>query len=179
MSSPSIGVTNVVFIRWTMSWVIRSPSCSASRISRASPVSSGHSWSISWSMRAARSVFCPASLKRSKNTLSRGTRLGSRTGRKLPIREDIGHPFGGPTVPQLGALRFLGAIPPGARTGPEEGWDFRDAARVQPKERVRPRPDRDRALGVVAEGEAGNPQIGRLLLDAARIREDRRGLGLE
>ena len=34
MSSPSMGVTNVVLRRWTMSWVIRSPSCSALRMSR-------------------------------------------------------------------------------------------------------------------------------------------------
>ena len=36
MSSRSIGVTKVWLRRWMMSWVIRSPSCSASRISRAS-----------------------------------------------------------------------------------------------------------------------------------------------
>ena len=36
MSSRSIGVTNVWLSRWMMSWVIRSPSCSQTRISRAS-----------------------------------------------------------------------------------------------------------------------------------------------
>ena len=34
MSSRSIGVTKVVLSRWMMSWVIRSPSCSALRMSR-------------------------------------------------------------------------------------------------------------------------------------------------
>ena len=43
MSSRSIGVTKVELSRLTMSWVIRSPSDSALRMSRARPVSSGHS----------------------------------------------------------------------------------------------------------------------------------------
>ena len=38
MSSRSIGVTKVELSRWMMSWVIRSPSCSALRISRPRPL---------------------------------------------------------------------------------------------------------------------------------------------
>ncbi len=41
MSSRSIGVTNVWLSRWMMSCVIRSPSCSQIRISRASSLRSG------------------------------------------------------------------------------------------------------------------------------------------
>ncbi len=41
MSSRSIGVTKVELSRWMMSWVILSPSCSALRISRPRPASSG------------------------------------------------------------------------------------------------------------------------------------------
>ena len=42
MSSRSIGVTNVWFSRWMMSCVIRSPSCSQIRMSRASSLRSGY-----------------------------------------------------------------------------------------------------------------------------------------
>src|SRR5918999_834627 len=67
-----------------MSWVMRSPSCSQIRISRASSLRSGKSASISSSSRAARKMLPPASSKRSKNWRSRGARtLGRRTGRKL------------------------------------------------------------------------------------------------
>src|SRR5436190_17514846 len=178
MSSPSMGVTKVVFVRWTMSCVIRSPSCSARRISRASPRSSGQVWSISCRSLAARSVFCPASLKRSKNTRSRGTRLGSRTGGNLPIREDLGDPFGGPPVPKFRAFRLLGPVPRcGAVT--QQTWDLRDAARVEPEQRVGPCTDGHRALGVGTQGEQGNAEVGCLLLDPAGVRENRRGLRLE
>ena len=73
MSSRSIGVTKVVLSRWMMSWVIRSPSCSALRMSRASPLSSGHCSSMSRSSFEVRRVFWPASVKRSKKTRSWGT----------------------------------------------------------------------------------------------------------
>ncbi len=84
MSSRSSGVTNVELSRWMMSWVIRSPSDSHLRMSRASPPSSGHRSSMSLSSRAERRLFWPASAKRSKKTLSRGTRE-SATGVKLAI----------------------------------------------------------------------------------------------
>ena len=73
MSSRSIGVTNVSLRRRMMSWVIRSPSCSQIRMSRArSWPCSGKSRSI-WSSRsAARRMLPPASSKRSKNSRSRG-----------------------------------------------------------------------------------------------------------
>ena len=74
MSSRSIGVTKVELRRLMMSWVIRSPSCSALRISRASPPSSGQVPIIWSSRRAAWRVFCPASMKRSKKVRSRGRR---------------------------------------------------------------------------------------------------------
>src|SRR5680860_578447 len=72
MSSRPIGVTKVELSRRMMSWVIRSPSCSALRISRPRPLSSGQLPIIWSSSRAVRSVFCPASMKSSKKTLSRG-----------------------------------------------------------------------------------------------------------
>ena len=83
MSSRSIGVTDVLFSRWMMSWVIRSPSCSQIRMSRPSPPASGHdfiSWSSSW---AARRMFAPASSKRRKNSRSLGTRLSLAIGGSL------------------------------------------------------------------------------------------------
>src|SRR3954464_6269571 len=73
MSSASIGVTKVELVRWEMSWVIRSPSCSTSRISRARSALSGQPLSISWSSFAARSEFPPACANRSKKTRSLGT----------------------------------------------------------------------------------------------------------
>ena len=80
MSSRSIGVTNVVFSRWMMSWVMRSPSCSALSRSRPRPLSSGHSWNMSRSSLDERSVFWPASVKRSKKTRSCGTSENRATG---------------------------------------------------------------------------------------------------
>src|SRR6185503_1272331 len=86
MSSRSIGVTNVWLSRWMMSWVIRSPSCSQIRISRASSLRSGYWVRSSSSRAAARRMFPPASSNRSKNSRSRGARtLASRTGRKLAL----------------------------------------------------------------------------------------------
>src|SRR6185312_3102589 len=87
MSSRSIGVTNVWLSRWMMSWVIRSPSCSQIRISRASSLRSGYWVRSSSSRAAARRMFPPASSNRSKNSRSRGARaLASRTCRKLAPR---------------------------------------------------------------------------------------------
>src|SRR5829696_4551207 len=81
MSSRSIGVTNVWLRRWMMSCVIRSPSCSQIRISRASSLRSGKSRNISSSRPAARKMFPPASSNRSKNSRSFGaSRLVRRTG---------------------------------------------------------------------------------------------------
>jgi hypothetical protein len=57
MSSRSIGVTNVVLRRWMMLWVIRSPSCSALRMSRDIPLSSGHDAIMSRSSFEVRRVF--------------------------------------------------------------------------------------------------------------------------
>src|SRR5215208_2638376 len=79
MSSRSIGVTKVVLRRWMMSWVIRSPSCSALRMSVARPASSGQRSSRSRRSFAVRSVFCPLSANRSKKTRSFGTRENRAT----------------------------------------------------------------------------------------------------
>src|SRR5215208_4661236 len=72
MSSRSIGVTHVWLSRWTMSCVMRSPSCSQTTMSRASSPWSGHSWTIRSSRPAARTMFAPASSNRSKNSRSLG-----------------------------------------------------------------------------------------------------------
>ena len=74
MSSRSIGVTNVWLSRLKMSCVIRSPSCSASRMSRASAERSGNVASISSSISPARATLTAASSKRSKNSRSLGTK---------------------------------------------------------------------------------------------------------
>src|SRR3954469_21921204 len=78
MSSRSIGVTNVWLRRWMMSWVIRSPSCSQIRISRASSFFSGYWVSSSSRSDAARRMFPPASSNRSKKCRSRGARAFAR-----------------------------------------------------------------------------------------------------
>src|SRR4029453_12103846 len=86
MSSRSIGVTNVWLRRWMMSWVIRSPSCSQIRISLASSLRSGYSFSSSSKRPAARLMFPPASSNRSKNSRSRGARtFARRTGGTLAL----------------------------------------------------------------------------------------------
>src|SRR5919108_2703275 len=86
MSSRSIGVTNVWLRLWMMSWVIRSPSCSQIRISRASSLRSGYSLRSSSSRAAARLMFPPASSNRSKNSRSRGARtFARRTGGTLAL----------------------------------------------------------------------------------------------
>src|SRR5215210_1415608 len=93
MSSRSIGVTNVWLRRWRMSCVIRSPSCSQIRISRASSLRSGYLSSRSSRRAAARRMFPPASSNRSKKYLSRGARaFASRTGGKLALADvEPGH----------------------------------------------------------------------------------------
>src|SRR4051794_25719065 len=78
MSSASIGVTKVEFVRLERSWVIRSPSCSTSRISRARSALSGQPLSISWSSFAARSEFPPACANRPKKARSLGTSENAR-----------------------------------------------------------------------------------------------------
>src|SRR5215207_5713008 len=173
MSPPSIGVTKVVFTRWTMSWVIRSPSCSASRISRASPASSGQVSSISLSSRAARTVFCPAWVKRSKKTRSLGTREGSGMGAKLAVGEDLSDPPRRLTVP---FLRWLGAD--GGSASQQLGY-LGDPRGREPEQRVGAGPDRYRPLGVVAEREARDPEVGGFLLDPAGVGEYCPGVGLE
>src|SRR3954447_1290154 len=80
MSSRSIGVTNVSLRRRMMSWVIRSPSCSQIRMSRARSALSGK-WRSIWSSRsAARWLFPAASSNRSKNWRSLDTSTCDRRG---------------------------------------------------------------------------------------------------
>src|SRR6516162_4575791 len=54
-----------------------------------------------------------------------------------------------------------------------------DARPIGPDESVRPLGDRDRSLCVLAQGEGGDAQRGRLLLDPARVGEDDLRGGLE
>ena len=173
MSPPSIGVTKVVFTRRTISWVILSPSCSASRISRARPFSSGHCSSISFSSRAARRVFCPALLKRSKKTRSRGTSEEGhgRQATSLRRRRRSAPPRGRPTA--------AGGCAGSRRAALEQPGDLADPGRVEAEQGVRARPDRHRPLGVVAQGEAGDAEVGRLLLDPAGVGQHGAGVGLQ
>src|SRR5215210_3630563 len=105
MSSRSIGVTNVWLSRWMMSCVIRSPSCSQIRISRASSLRSGYSLSSSSSNPTARWMLPPASSNRSKNwrspverTFDRRTSAGRyqsihlEPGELHPARGQFTHP---------------------------------------------------------------------------------------
>src|SRR6185503_13531058 len=88
MSSRSIGVTKVELSRLTISWVIRSPSCSAVKIARPSSSSSGQRAIIWSSSRAALSVLVPASTKRSKNVRSRGRSESRAIAAILVVAED-------------------------------------------------------------------------------------------
>jgi hypothetical protein len=54
-----------------------------------------------------------------------------------------------------------------------------DRGRVHPDQPVGALGDRDRPLGGVAQGEAGDPEHGGLLLEPARVGEDQPGPGLE
>ena len=175
MSSPSIGVTKVVLTRWTISWVILSPSCSASRISRARPPVVGPA--LEHLLRAAArraAVFWPARLKRSKKTRSRGNERGQlhgrestgRRGRRRRARPPCPSHFSG------GCGRSRG------RRG-EQRRDLGDPLGRQAEQRVGAGADRDRALGVVAQGEAGDAEVGRLLLDPAGVGQHRGRVGLE
>jgi len=75
MSSRSIGVTNVEFSLWWMSWAIRSPSCSQITMSRARSARSGK-WASIWSSRSApRVTLRAASSNRSKNSRSRELKM--------------------------------------------------------------------------------------------------------
>src|SRR5215211_1156205 len=74
MSSRSIGVTNVWLRRWTMSCVIRSPSCSQITMSRASSPWSGQRSSMFSRISPDCTMLRPASSNRSKNSRSRGAK---------------------------------------------------------------------------------------------------------
>ena len=54
-----------------------------------------------------------------------------------------------------------------------------DSRRIEAEQGVGPLLDRDRPLGVVAQREAGDAEVGRLLLDAAGVGQDRAGLRLQ
>ena len=176
MSSPSIGVTKVVLTRWTMSWVIRSPSCSASRISRGEAAARrATSRASPAAAAAARRVFWPASVEEvEEDPIARNEAWERhRAGSYQPARTS--------------ATRSRGPARPTAAGSSEgrraavrqQGRDLGDPGWVETEERVRARPDRHRPLGVVAQREAGNPEVGGLLLDPARVSQDRAGVGLE
>ena len=58
----------------------------------------------------------------------------------------------------------------------DQGRDLADAFRAQAEQRVRADGDRHRAFGVVAQGEARDAEVCRLLLDAAGVGHDRCGV---
>ena len=59
----------------------------------------------------------------------------------------------------------------------ERRRDAGDRGRVEAEQGVGAGADRHRALGVVAQGEAGDAEVGRLLLDPAGVGEDGAGVG--
>src|SRR5579883_433846 len=75
-----------------------------------------------------------------------------------------GYPFGGAPVPQRGAPPMRPVAGERARNGGGEG--------IWCNEAVRPLCKGDGAFGRVTQGEAWDVEIGRLLLHAARIRDD-------
>ncbi len=198
MSSRSNGVTNVELRRRMMSWVIRSPSCSALRISRFRPSApSGQVLIISWSRPAARTALRPDSERRSKKTRSLGAKLRLTTDRNIAASRAQSRPRTGGNAANGGLIRRRAAVALGDDAGealgsvaiPERrrlrrrrrrlGDELRhvdDPLRLEPEQVVGAVLDRDRPLGVRAEREAGNAQVGRLLLDPAGVREDGTGV---
>ena len=86
------------------------------------------------------------------------------------VRYDVGDPLRGVAVPEgrgSGRSSLLG----------QSRWDLGDRGGVEAEQGVGAGGDRDRALGVVAQGEAGDAEVGRLLLDAAGVGEDGAGVG--
>ena len=165
MSSRSSGVTKVVLSRRMMSWVILSPSCSASRISRA------------------RSAIVGPALEHLLQQLGGAQRV--LTGLVEEVEEDaVARNQGGQRhrarnyQSAMTAARRSAACPSHFSGGCGELRRARSRASpgisairagVEPEQRVGPGADRDRALGVVAQGEAGDAEIARLLLDPARV----------
>src|SRR4051794_10760894 len=136
MSSRSIGVTNVEFSRWMMSWVIRSPVCSQMTMSRARSADSGYRPSIRSSRSAAWTALAAASSKRSKNSRSFGAKtwasraMSARDGRRergVKALSTSGH-----SPPEAGELlrrhrvAVLGARVPAAPHVVGEGRDAGD-----------------------------------------------------
>src|SRR4051794_9257595 len=74
--------------------------------------------------------------------------------------EELHEPLRGSPVPQR---RYLVRLSLGL---PDGGGDGGDGLGVEPEQRVGALADRDRPLGVVAQGEAGDAEVGRFLLDA-------------
>src|SRR5450759_1626001 len=74
-----------------------------------------------------------------------------------------GDPLGGMPIPKRRALTFL------SLASQDDRQFGVQPARLRSDQDVRPEGDGDGALGGGAQGEARNPQVGGLLLDAARI----------
>ena len=92
-------------------------------------------------------------------------RLGGALG------DDIGEPLGGVPVPERWRLaRLIATIGQG-------GGDRRYRGGVEAEQGVGAGADRHRPLGVVAQGEAGDAEEGRLLLDPPGVGEDGAGVG--
>ena len=75
----------------------------------------------------------------------------------------VGDPLCGLAVPERRRFRSL------RWALGQQRRDLSDRGRVEAQQGVGAGGDRDRALGVVAQGEAGDAEVGRLLLDAAGV----------
>ena len=167
MSSPSIGVTKVVCTRWMMSWVILSPSCSASRISRGVALLVGPLLEhLLEQAGGAQRVLAGLVEEVEEDPVAWAPATGAAQGQATNPRGQ--RRCAAPPCPS----HFSGGCG-GFGGGAEQARDLADACRVEPEQGVRPGPHGDRALGVVAQGEARHAQERRLLLDAAGVRQDR------
>ena len=165
MSSPSIGVTKVELSRWTMSWVIRSPSCSASRISRASPSVSGQLLEHLLEQPGGPERVLPGLVEEVEEDPVLGDERGQRHGARsyqssrTSATRSAARAVPSPEVAVARGRRRPRAAPGSRRSGPGSS----------PSRVLVPGAHRDRALGVVAQREAGDAEVGRLLLDPAGV----------
>src|SRR4029079_11606347 len=83
--------------------------------------------------------------------------------------DHVGDSLGGVAVPE--GRRLCGRLASLSKQGRDAG----NRGGVEAEQSVGARGKRDRSLGVVAEGEAGDAKVGGLLLDAAGVGEDGAG----
>ena len=161
-----------------MSWVIRSPSCSALRMSRARPAAPrATSRASPAGARAERSCSAPPREEVEEDAVARDEREAPPRGKLAIARATSAHRARAGAAPSHsggGSRRAGGRRRPASSAGISAIRAGSSPSRV-----FVPGADRHRALGVVAQREAGDAEEGRLLLDPAGVGEHGARVGLE